>query len=101
MRYCMEATTQGTDNTINRPGNTSGTTQVTNNITTQKPKDNKHNIKDKDKKPQATNTSSSIGSLRSSGTAKTGDTAPIVMVFEFMITALAAAFVLKNKLKEK
>lgn len=96
--------TQGTHNTINRPGtsnNASGTTQTTEKVTTESKKDNKHNIKDNDKKPQASNTSSSIGSLRSSGTAKTGDTAPIVMVFGFMTIALAAAFVLKRQLKEK
>lgn len=95
--------TQGTDNTINKPNtpnNTSGTTQTTEKVTTESKKNNKHNIKDNDKKPQASNTSS-IGSLRSSGTAKTGDAAPLVMVFGFMVTALAAAFVLKRQLKEK
>ena len=94
--------TQRTDHTLNRPNtsnNVSGTTQTTEKITTES-NNNKHNIKDDDKKPQASNTSS-IGSLRSSGTAKTGDAAPLVMVFGFMITALAAAFVLKKQLKEK
>lgn len=94
--------TQRTDHTLNRPNtsnNVSGTTQTTEKVTTEL-NNNKHNIKDDDKKPQASNTSS-IGSLRSSGTAKTGDAAPLVMVFGFMITALAAAFVLKKQLKEK
>lgn len=102
-----EATTQQNTQKVNN--NSSGNPTVSNSSTGvnantkqngEQTKNGKKNIKDNDKKPQASNTSS-IGSLRSSGTAKTGDTAPLVVIFGFMITALGAAFVLGKTLKQK
>lgn len=43
------------------------------------------------------NGGSSVGSLTSSGSAKTGDATPITLLFGMMITALGALFVLRKK----
>lgn len=99
-----QQTTQKVDNNAtNKPGVSNNKTSVT--VTTeqkadQAKKNGKKNIKDNDKKPQASNTSS-IGSLRSSGTAKTGDATPIVLLFGFMIAAFGCAGILRRQLKQK
>ena len=103
-----EATTQQTtqkvdNNATNKPGvsnNTTSVTTTTEQKADQAKKNGKKNIKDNDKKPQASNTSS-IGSLRSSGTAKTGDATSIALLFGLMIVAFGCAGILRRQLKQK
>jgi len=57
-------------------------------------------IKDKSKKPKDSSTASTVGSLTSSGYAKTGDATPIVMLFAIMTMSCAAFIVLRKKMKE-
>lgn len=58
-------------------------------------------IKDKTKKPKESSSASTVGSLTSSGYAKTGDATPIVMLFVIMTMSCAAFIVLKKKIKEE
>jgi LPXTG-motif cell wall-anchored protein len=52
----------------------------------------------KDKKPASGG--SSVGSLRSSGSAKTGDATPIVMLFGMMVVSMAGFVVLRKKARD-
>ena len=89
--------TQYVDNSTTRSDNT----QTDGSVTTQENKttqntEAKKNIDDKGKKPKANNTSS-IGSLRSSGSAKTGDEAPIAMVILLMLTSVGGVLFIRKK----
>ena len=89
--------TQYVDNSTTR----SDSTQTNGSVTTQESKttqntEAKKNIDDKGKKPKANNTSS-IGSLRSSGSAKTGDEAPIAMVILLMLTSVGGVLFIRKK----
>lgn len=55
---------------------------------------------DPSKKPSSSTGGSSIGSLRSAGTAKTGDEAPIVALGVMMIAAMGGVIILRKKSKE-
>lgn len=101
-----EASTQPTTEPTTVPSNNNGTvtppsvpanpSQQT--TTTEDNEDNGKKIKDKDTKPAASNTSS-VGTLKSSGTAKTGDAAPIAVVGFMMLLCMGGFFFLKRKLK--
>lgn len=68
--------------------------------TTEKPKDNNpEDGKEDDKKP-ASSGGSSVGSLKSSGSAKTGDATPIAMLFVIMSVSLGGFIVLRKKLND-
>lgn len=89
--------TQYVDNSTTRSDNT----QTDGSVTTQENKttqntEAKKNIDDKGKKPKTNNTSS-IGSLRSSGSAKTGDEAPIAMVILLMLTSVGGVLFIRKK----
>ena len=89
--------TQYVDNSTTRSDNTQtdGSVTTRENKTTQNT-EAKKNIDDKGKKPKANNTSS-IGSLRSSGSAKTGDEAPIAMVILLMLTSVGGVLFIRKK----
>lgn len=102
-----EATTQQdtqsvNNNTTSPNGNTTTVnTSVTtpNNNSTADDDKKPTKIKDQDKKPQASNQTSSIGSLKSSGTAKTGDASPIAILFGLLLVSVAGVFVFSKKLR--
>lgn len=56
-------------------------------------------IKDATKKPKASGTTT-VGSLTSSGSAKTGDETPIMILFGFMMISICGVVVLRKKSKE-
>ncbi|MBR1599249.1 MAG: hypothetical protein IJ661_10135 [Lachnospiraceae bacterium] len=56
-------------------------------------------IKDATKKPKASGTTT-VGSLTSSGSAKTGDETPIMILFGFMMVSICGVAVLRKKSKE-
>lgn len=74
------------------------------NKTTEEPDDKKDPDKDNNKKDDKddnkSNGGSSVGSLTSSGSAKTGDASPIVLLFGMMFASLAGIVVLRKKAKE-
>jgi hypothetical protein len=57
-------------------------------------------IKGKNKKPKESSSASTVGSLTSSGYAKTGDATPVVMIFAIMMLSVAAFIVMRKKIKE-
>jgi hypothetical protein len=56
-------------------------------------------IKDKTKKPKSSS-ATSVGTLTSSGSAKTGDETPIVLMFALMMISCGAVVVLRKKYKD-
>ncbi len=64
-------------------------------------KDNENNKKD-DKKDneKSTESNSSVETLKSSGSAETGDATPIALVFGMMLVAIGGFFVLRKKVKD-
>ncbi len=65
------------------------------------PDDKKESDDNKDDKDDnKSNGGSSVGSLTSSGSAKTGDASPIMLLFGMMVVSLAGIVVLRKKAKE-
>ncbi|MGN0153976.1 MAG: hypothetical protein ACI4A3_05965 [Lachnospiraceae bacterium] len=99
-----EASTEPTTEPTTVPSNNNGTVTTptvpanTSQQTTTTEDNGKKKIKDKDTKPAASNTSS-VGTLKSSGTAKTGDAVPIAAVGFMMLLCMGGFFFLKRKLK--
>lgn len=62
--------------------------------------DDDENDKKDDKDDNKSNGGSSVGSLTSSGSAKTGDASPIMLLFGMMLVSLAGIVVLRKKAKE-
>ncbi len=63
-------------------------------------KDNNKDDKKDNKDDNKSNGGSSVGSLTSSGSAKTGDASPIMLLFGMMFVSLAGLVVLRKKAKE-
>ena len=98
------ATTQAVDVNIVTPTNPAQT--VTQPVVTVQTSDDSDDddedvkeIKDKTTKAKASGTTS-VGSLTSSGSAKTGDETPIAIMFGFMMFAICGVVVLRKKSKE-
>lgn len=101
-----EPTTQ--EENVNSPGtaggneneNTATTTEENKNNGTDKDNNSSKNITSKDKastNAKGTTNASSVGSLRSSSTAQTGDETPIAVMGTVMMLAAAVFFVLRKK----
>lgn len=91
---------------INKPVGDSSKEPGKDETTTEKPKDNEKednkkedNKKENNKKP-ASSGGSSVGSLKSSGSAKTGDATPIAMLFVIMSVSIGGFVVLRKKLHD-
>ena len=84
---------------INKPTEDNGKEPGKDDSTTEKPKDNKDDKKQDNKKPSS-NGGSSVGSLKSSGSAKTGDATPIAMLFVIMSVSLGGFVILRKKLND-
>lgn len=80
-----------TENSGNEPGEDEPTTEKPNN----NPNDEKE-----DGKKTASSGGSSVGSLRSSGSAKTGDATPIAMLFVIMSVSFGGFVILRRKLND-
>ena len=66
------------------------------------PDEDEEDVKEiKEKKSKAKSSgSTSVGTLTSSGSAKTGDTTPIVMLFSFMMISVFGIIILRKKSEE-
>ncbi len=109
-----QPTTKAPQSTTQQPVTTYDVTQITPKTTPttehvkvpstsyEDPDEDEEDVKEiKEKKSKAKSSgSTSVGTLTSSGSAKTGDTTPIVMLFSFMMISVFGIIILRKKSEE-